>query len=75
MRLLGLTKLATLKSYVGDSTSKRLKHFTLVRNNKVKDFIQNAQSFLITGIPNLLAAHLALNLATSLRYFIYSVIL
>lgn len=32
-------KLAVLKSYVGDSSSKRIKNFTKKRNNKVKDFI------------------------------------
>lgn len=32
-------KLAVLKSYVGCSSSKRVKNFTKKRNNKVKDFI------------------------------------
>ena len=32
-------KLAVLKSYVEDSSSKRIKNFTKKRNNKVKDFI------------------------------------
>ena len=32
-------KLAVLKSYVGTSSSKRIKNFTKKRNNKVKDFI------------------------------------
>ena len=41
-------KLATLKSFVGDKSSNRIRNFTRRRNNKVKDYIHKASRFIIS---------------------------
>ena len=41
-------KLATLKSFVGDKSSNRIRNFTKRRNNKVKDYIHKASRFIIS---------------------------
>lgn len=41
-------KLATLKSFVGDKSSKRIKKFTKRRNNKMKDYIHKASRWIIS---------------------------
>ena len=41
-------KLATLKSFVGDKSSNRIRNFTKRRNNKVKDYIHKASRWIIS---------------------------
>lgn len=51
-------KLASLKSFVGDKSSSRIRNFTKRRNNKVKDFIHKASKLIINFCENHHIGHL-----------------
>ena len=51
-------KLATLKSFVGDKSSNRIRNFTKRRNNKMKDYIHKASRWIINFCENHHIGHL-----------------